>query len=267
MKTYDEMAKSVFERKDEYEKNQKIKRKKITALTASLACVALAFVVGGGMLKNYISPKPEQQAEDAVYPGIKDWYGPGEDEPTLSGEKDGGEKSHVSQKTETFSEEKTEIYEEKSAANSGNNVGEINGFFRPTGKDNQVFNPTEGQQRVLVESYTYDGDTISSEAYSYKSPDNGEYFFSYLLNKALEKHGDAAIYRVRVDVFKENKLITDNAELEKTADILAEKGCTVALEYTNGECVLTLHATESQLKSFEADGEHGYFLFLFNDMR
>ncbi len=251
MKTYDEMAKSVFERKVEYEKNQKIKRKKFATWTVSLTCVALAVAVGGGVLKNYVSPKPEQQAEDAVYPGIKDWYGPGEDEPTLNEEKDGGEE-HASHQTEEP---------------TANNIGNANDIFKPTEKESQAFDPTDGQQRVLVESYTYDSDTIDSGTYSYKAPDDGEYFCSYLLNQALEKYSDTAIYRVRVDVFKENKLITDNAELEKTADILAEKGCTVALEYTKGECVLTLHATENQLKSFEADGEHGYFLFLFNDMR
>ncbi len=81
MKTYEEMAQSVFERRDEIEKKQKTKRKRIAKLTASVACLAIIVLIGAGIFHNYTPPTPVQQAEDAIYPGIKDWYGPGE-EPT-----------------------------------------------------------------------------------------------------------------------------------------------------------------------------------------
>ncbi len=235
MKTYNEMAESVFERKEEYEKNQKIKRKKLAKLTASFACVALAVAIGAGMWQVYNSPKLEQA----------------EDEPTVNSAED-----NITYPTEQSTEQSTE-YTESSIANIADNIA------------NDVFNATESQpKKVLVESF--DGEENNSAAYSYKAPDPGEWFFSYGLNEALKKYGDTAIYRVRVDVFSDEGKITDRAEIEKVAEILIEKDCTVALEYTDGDCCLTdltLHATESQLENFEADDEYGYFFFLYNDMR
>ncbi len=234
MKTYNEMAQSVFERRDVYEKEQQIKRKKRAKLTVSLACVALVAVVGVGIWQNYNTPVPEQELKDAIVPGIKDWYGPGEEEPTL---------------------------------NSGNSVGKENDFYKPTGQDNDALNPTDEEpQRVLVESFSYEGEDGSSTAYSYKAPEPGEYFFSYLLNMALEKYSETGIYRVRVDVFDSEGKITDEKEIEAVAEKLYGLGYTSAVEKTGRYATLTLHATESQLKNFKADDEYGYFFFLYCDM-
>ena len=81
MKSYNEMADDVFRRRDEFMKKQKHKRKNVVT---ALSCVCLAVLVGVGMWQSGIFLSDVQQAEDAIYPGIKDTYGPGEEEPTAN---------------------------------------------------------------------------------------------------------------------------------------------------------------------------------------
>ncbi|MBQ5591957.1 MAG: hypothetical protein IIU80_03345 [Clostridia bacterium] len=80
MKNYNEMADDVFRRRDEFVQKQKRTRRSIAA---SLSCVCLAVLVGVGVWQSEIFLSDVQQAEDAIYPGIKDNYGPGE-EPTVN---------------------------------------------------------------------------------------------------------------------------------------------------------------------------------------
>ncbi|MBR3835620.1 MAG: hypothetical protein IKJ69_02380 [Clostridia bacterium] len=79
MKNYNEMADDVFRRRDEFAKEQKRKRKRIAI---SLLCLCMAVLVGVGLWQSGLFTPQVQQAEDAIYPGIKDTYGPGEEEPT-----------------------------------------------------------------------------------------------------------------------------------------------------------------------------------------
>ncbi len=222
MKTYDEMAESVFERRDEYEKKQKIKRKKLAAVTVSFACVAVALAVGAGVWQGYKKPETVQQAEDAVEPGIKDWYGPGEEPPE----------------------------------SDDNNSAEQNDFYLPVGEE-----PTSKRtDLILVSSFENAG------FYSYATPEAGKHFFSVPLKNALEEYGDTAIYQVKVNVFSDNDHIQNAEELVKIAEMLYDLGYTSAIETdTDNYSILTLHATESQLKNFKADDEHGYFFFLYNE--
>ena len=81
MKNYNEMADDVFRRRDEFAKEQK-KKRKITALT--LSCICMAVLVGVGVWQSGLLKPEVQKAEDAIYPGIKDTYGPDEEEPTYN---------------------------------------------------------------------------------------------------------------------------------------------------------------------------------------
>lgn len=80
MKNYNEMADDVFRRRDEIVQKQKRTRKSIVT---TLSCVCLAVLVGVGLWQSGIFTPEVQQTEDAIYPGIKDNYGPGE-EPSVN---------------------------------------------------------------------------------------------------------------------------------------------------------------------------------------
>lgn len=81
MKNYNEMADNVFRRRDEFAKEQKKKRKRAVI---SLSCLCMAVIIGVGVWQSGVFDSKVQQAEDAIYPGIKDTYGPDEEEPTYN---------------------------------------------------------------------------------------------------------------------------------------------------------------------------------------
>lgn len=74
MKNSNEMVNSLLERRDQYAAEQKRKRKIITHTVTSMCCVCLVALLGFGIWKGgmFYSTPPEQTAEDALYPGIKD---------------------------------------------------------------------------------------------------------------------------------------------------------------------------------------------------
>lgn len=83
MKNCDEMVNSLLERREQYEADKKQKRKTLTRTLIPICCVCLVALSGFGAWQSGIFNKtPIQSAEDAIIPGTKDWYGPGETEPT-----------------------------------------------------------------------------------------------------------------------------------------------------------------------------------------
>ena len=83
MKNYNEMANSVFKRRDSYETNKKHKRKILTQTLTPICCVCLVFLLGIGFWQGGIfTATPPQTADGSVIEGEKDWYGLGESEPS-----------------------------------------------------------------------------------------------------------------------------------------------------------------------------------------
>lgn len=81
MKKYDEMAKDVFQRIEEYNIDKQRKRNKLTRVAVPAMCFCLVALLGiGAWQVGLFNKKPVQTQQDALYPGIKDWYGPGETE-------------------------------------------------------------------------------------------------------------------------------------------------------------------------------------------
>ena len=75
MKNYNEMAADVFRRIGIYETEQKRKRKTAIRMAASMSCVGLIALLGFGVWQSgWLNAPPEQTAEDAIYPGIKDTF-------------------------------------------------------------------------------------------------------------------------------------------------------------------------------------------------
>lgn len=82
MKNCDEMVNSLFERRDRYAAEQKRKRTMLTRTATSMFCLCLVALLGfgiwrGGML--HTTP-PDRTVEDALYPGIKDYFDERKDE-------------------------------------------------------------------------------------------------------------------------------------------------------------------------------------------
>lgn len=77
MKNYNEVANSVFERRDKYEIEKKNRRRFIAKTVTPICCICLVALLGvgvwqGGLFEN----KSTQIAKDSIYPGEVDHYGP-----------------------------------------------------------------------------------------------------------------------------------------------------------------------------------------------
>ena len=74
MKNSEEMVNSLFERREQYNAEQKRKRSIITRTVTSMCCVCLVALLGFGMWQGgmFNTTPPNQPVEDALYPGVKD---------------------------------------------------------------------------------------------------------------------------------------------------------------------------------------------------
>ena len=103
--------------------------------------------------------------------------------------------------------------------------------------------------------------------YCYKGADNGECFRSVPLSDAMDEYGDSVHYYLLVHLFRDGHLITDSAELRAESERLFAAGYTPAIETVNGtETVFTLNATYDQILNFPVESDHGYFLYLRDEM-
>lgn len=237
MKTYNEMAESVFRRRDEYARKKREARKKTVKLSVSFACVTLVLFAGFGLhqkeqISSPLSPEPsktgEQTLADSAVTGEKDYYEPVKDTPFNNG---------------------------------------------PCVPSDDEENNSETIIRTdIIDSYEGVG---SSGSACYAVPKNGTSFFSIPLNAAFEAYGDTCdetggriVYRVAVRVFKDTKMITGKDELIKISEKLHRMGYIPSVEVANGDdstAVLSLLVTEEALRNFKADKETAYFFFLYNE--
>lgn len=103
--------------------------------------------------------------------------------------------------------------------------------------------------------------------YCYDAADNGECFRSVPLSDAMDEYGDSVHYYLQVHLFRDGDLITDSAALSAEAERLYAAGYTPAIETVNGnETVFTLNATYDQILNFPVESDHGYFLYLRDEM-
>lgn len=76
MKNYDELTNDLLERRNRYVAAQTAKRKTVGRIVTPLCCCCLVALLGFGMWQGGIfsTPLPGQTLEDALYPGIKDYF-------------------------------------------------------------------------------------------------------------------------------------------------------------------------------------------------
>ena len=73
MKNYNEVANSVFERREQYETEKKNKRKILTRTLTPVCCFCFMMLLGIGLWQGgMFNTTPPQTADDAIYQGIKD---------------------------------------------------------------------------------------------------------------------------------------------------------------------------------------------------
>lgn len=218
MKNYNEMADDVFRRRDEFAKEQKKKRKGIAVV---LSCLCFVMLIGVGIWQSGLLESEVHKAEDTVYPGIKDTYGPDDEEPTRA----------------------------------------ENDPFQPAGTDTVTME--NGEKFTLISSYEK-----ATASACYALPMNGTHFCSIPLNTAFDEYDDKVLYRVVIRAFEDGKMVQDREKIEELSEKFFEWGYNSALEVTNDQWdfpVLTMLASEEQLKNFKADNGHGYFFFLYEE--
>ena len=168
MKNYNEMANNVFERRDQYETNKKHKRKILTRTLTPICCFCLVMLLGIGLWQGgMFTPTSPQTAEDSVIPGEKDWYGPGESEPTNNEQNDFNkvarnlvynDKKYV--EVTNLSSLNYSNYDEIEVDEKIGNGKEFEGTY------------TDEYMKKLYGTYTVDGDTIkvtiTSEVFTVK---------------------------------------------------------------------------------------------------
>ena len=233
MKTYDEMAESVFRRRDEYVRNKKESIKKTVKFSVSFACVALVLFAGFSLhqkeqISNPTLLEPEKTTEltlvDSNVIGENDYYVTAKDTPFNNGPCVPVEDEENSTVIKII-----DSYENSNSSGSACYAVPKNGTSFFSIPLNAVF-----------EAY---GDTC-------------------------DETGDRIVYRVVVRVFKDTKMITNKDALVKISEKLYGMGYTPSVEVANGDdnsAVLSLLVTEEALRKFKADEENAYFFFLYNE--
>lgn len=246
MKTYEEMAKSVIERRDSY--NKKRKKRIRTAASVSAACCICLSVLAGAAVQKYGLPwqRAELTAEDSTVIGEKD---------TVD---DAGKGSGANDSAVTVPQDGTK----DGKADESSNVAGSAGADVSHKPNNYV---PDGSERKMISSYG--SGTVSG---SYAAPANGKFGFSVPLSEALAEYGDSVMYRVVIDVFENREqLAPDSGSVKAEQERLSEKGYTVAVEnYYDGSrnhCYFTLHAEYDELENFAASEDYGYFIFLYDE--
>lgn len=78
MKTYDEMARDVLNRRDEYAA-RRIRQRKVTACISAVCGVCFVLLAGFGIWKSgALEQKPSQISKDSIVPGEKDTFDDGD---------------------------------------------------------------------------------------------------------------------------------------------------------------------------------------------
>ncbi len=225
MKNCNEMVNSLLERREQYETEKIKKRKRLTRTLTPICCLCLVALLGlGARQGGWFEKQPIQTAEDAVIPGTKDWYGPGEEKPTTTANTQTPIENTIANNNQIGNTDNQQIPEdnkESATTNFKNN-------------NSQVANDNEFGETSWVDSYVYE---IEEGEYS-------EYFAGKVIEKS--KVGDKV---ADVTLVAGWKTVSDGewATQEKLHGEIflingVEKDIAVALRFIDkGEAVTTTH--------------------------
>lgn len=131
-------------------------------------------------------------------------------------------------------------------------------------EQDQAAQKQETESLPEVSAYAYEGEAC------YIPPDNGQCIYSIPLQRAMEEYRDAVLYKVVVDVFRDNNMFESNSEaVQEEIERLAGINYTVDLEHCNDGAMdhyyFVLCGTEDQLINFAGNDNYGYVFWLYDE--
>ena len=297
MKTYEEMARDVLARIEEYENERKKHKKAVIRLTAAAVPLCAAAVAGVVLWKGgTLSPEPGQLMNNTPggeivtesVPAAAETSSPAAATEAVTASAQTVTEATV-QATSSPAEEKTEAVTEaaeqqetSAAATQAAPQTEAAATAPVTTQPVQTAAtaasstaPAEtqaaapGGNDVMLRP----GDTpsefrtlISSYPYGVagdmRAPYNGEVCLMPAVQYAMDEYGDSVDYLVMLEIWADNgsRYVNGYSELRAEAERLYSCGCIAAGVNTDssGENWITLHVTYSQLKNISGRDDYGY---------
>ena len=253
MKTYDEIAQNLFERRDEYLKEQKAKKSKLKRGIVSTACIFAVALAVFGVWKSGI---------------FTDNHKIGAPVPEVTESKTEQQVNTTKQQVNTTesAESKTEPVTEKSKENQTTTVAQEN---RKTA-DRDVGDYDYNDKNIITRSD--DAGTYGMPCYA--MPENGNYTLSYPVQLSVQKYGSSKKYLLTITIAKDGAGVSD---AEKSAEFkrLRDAGCeikkyklwTYAGEDAHKEYYTQIGGvfTKEQLETLFTGREYGYFFDFMNN--
>lgn len=280
MKNYNEIAESLFERREEYFKEQKAKKERNKRLVLSLSAVLAVAVIGAGVWKSgFLTSANTHKVENLEAKQKKTEILNEAGKTTLS-----EDEAYVSKKSEKKSTSlKGESYydsvedEKTTTVRAENKTQKRSSDTASTAGNEKTTAMTEKKTRKGSNdtASTESGDVISSfegdASYGmpcYAMPNDGEYTLSYPVRWSVDKYGNTKKYRLSITITKNGNGVTDaekNAELNR----LKKAGCDIK-KYTlwtySGANADKLYYTQiggvftyEQIMTLFTGREYGYF--------
>ena len=261
MKTSDEIAENLFERRDEYVKEQKIKKSRMRKALVSTAAVLAVAVIGAGVwkagvFKSNIAPEaPGFEAQEKTAEAV-----------TLAQNEENNAKTEKPTATAAEGVNRTEDNKENpttTAAENNNNKKD---------KNNDSPRVTDYYGNDVITGY--DGEA-SYGMPCCVMPENGAYSLSYPVQWSVNKYGAEKKYQLSITIVKNGDGVGE-AEKSKELKRLKDAGCDVK-KYTlwtyagadaHKETYTQLGGvfTKKQLETLFTGREYGYFFdFMNND--
>ena len=248
MKTYEEMAASVFARCAQDREKKKRRNRVVTA--------ALCLTLAAGSAVFWLNQPKDTPVILETIDVVRTQ--PNEQTANTAAMRPVAESSERGSGAEEFSGAVAE-----SSSIESNTAGQF-GLSWPVGEENP-----EVPMTTMISYYE-----ISSPAKaSYKTPENGSVGYSEPLREAMEHYGNTTEvqYRIVIDLFADGKQLDPNSD-EAFAEIdrLGKMGCRTGLERYYQDNVLTgaamtLHACYDEIKSLPVSDGYGYMLFLHDE--
>lgn len=280
MKTYEEMARDALEKIHAYEDEQVARKRSVRRVAVPAMMFCLVVLLGLGVWKSGILSKKNVPIIDEELGTQNEGNEPVPypDPVTEEGGKEEGQSGQIQEPDGSDDQiregapypypGKVEDPNPEYTAPEPEPVTEP----EPEPEPSVVHGPAIGGEdpepivvpEAMVEDYSKAPDAC------YATPKRGEVGISVPLKAAMDEYTTPNItYRVVIDVFDGEVIIRDKDRLLEEADRLFGYGYTCAVEtLTDNDwsiTILTIHATEDQIRNFKGRSDLGYFMFLYQE--
>lgn len=264
MKNYDEIAQNLFERRDDYLKDNKIKKSRMKKAIVSTTAVIAVALIGAGVWKSGTFSRNTQIDSAQLEAKEKKTELLAESETSAqNGKTEKNAMSAYFDIAEDKSDSKKSVKKTDAASveNNSNNSSES------SGKKNKSDNGN-GSKTVSGDVICKIEDDCTYGMPCYASPEDGTYFLALPVQWSVDKHGSSKKYLLYVDILKDRKSISD---AEKSAELkrLKDAGCDIkkyTRSYYESDGVSKVYYTQlggvftkEQLETLFTGREYAYF--------